>query len=198
MINFNVMYYIFFETGNERFFRSITMRFVSKIVQYIYDAYESVKQAGSDALNRQSAEIFFHKNGRNLSFFNCALFPDLHCNNQDCMAAHTAVLTSSQWEIFNTSMIETKNHYLRDPNCSILKRAGLQTMFQYYEASNNQQCKIIDPPRADSRLYIKHVKKLAKNGGDFVYIRDETQSDFDYFRNNARLPNVTACGHFKV
>ena len=199
------MYYILFETGNERFFRSITTRFAAEVVRYISDTYASVKQEHTDALDRSTLQSYFKKNGTKLFFFDCGLFVNTNKCAHGCKDAdhRTAVLTSHQWRVYDKSMIEAKKRYVANTVFSPLKRAGLQTMFQYHEASKGERCKTIETKNINPRYnrviylvrYIGRIKKLGKTN-DFTYIRDGTQSDFNTIRKYAGLVNLAACDKF--
>jgi len=219
------MYYILFETGNERFFRFITKRFAVKVVNYIDDLYDTFEAEGANEQNceenweqewaqkRATMKSYFEKNGKILFFFDCGLFINIgRCKHGCNEADRTAVLTTHQWGVYDTSMIQAKTHFLKNIHCSPEKRAALQTLFQYHEeASRGKNCETIetqDITPQDNReeylsLYIGQVKKLEENTNGFAYIRNTganirngPKSDFDSFSNRARLPNLTPCDHF--
>jgi len=172
------------------------------------DSYNSLKQGSSDAVEHSTLQSYFENNGKDLFFFNCGLFVNTDDCAHGCNAAdRTAVLTTHQWNVFDESMIEAKTRFLNNIVNLPLKRAALQTIFQYYKIANKKQCETLDTknitPQNNHRkylsLFIGQVKKLGKRTNNFAYIRKgNPQSDFDDIKKDARLSNLVlvACDEF--
>jgi len=211
------MYYILFETGNERFFRYITKLFASKVAKNMEDAsasvYNLIKGKRSDNPIRDALEDYFTGNGKNLFFFDCGLFVHTgRCRHGCSTANRKAVLTKYQWRVLDKAMIETKKHSLRTTTLPPLKRAVLQTMFQYYEAANGEHCETLDTrsisPRHNPSLYLLfyliELRKLRGNSIGFTYIRNTgtnirngTKSDFNVIKKRWwGFANLVACDEF--
>jgi len=190
------MYYVFFETGNKVFFSRIADAFCSVVVQSIF---EMVKDTLSDV---SATDANLEKNV--LRPLNCVLFPSVCCGNQECGANTIAVLTSDQLDRFEISMTHTNTAFLRAN--TVLNnpkgRINFQRILQNYRIMNIQGVEQIHIENKGNdaeylRSYIKKTDKLKGKADGFVYVRAETDSDYDYFKTHTGLPNVTACDCFQ-
>jgi hypothetical protein len=81
-------------------------------------------------------------------------------------------------------------------------RLNLQRIFQAHETVGIQQVEEIQAGNSTDHnkflcLYIKKTNKLKKNPESFVYVRAQTQSDFDYFISNTELQNIVPCDNLQ-
>jgi hypothetical protein len=180
------MYYVFFETGNDAFFSGITDAFCSIVVQSVIDAYKE-----------------FYEHRKDWRPLHCTLFPAVYCGDRGC-ANNKIFLTTDQIDRFEVSMTKTQyallgsKKYLED----VAVRLDIQRILQNYRIMTIHGVEHIPVrDRQDHnkylRSYIKETNKLKDKAEGFVYARAKTNSDYDYFRANTKLPNVTACDHYQ-
>jgi len=209
------MYYVFMETGDDDFFLKIIRAFCSKVVKSIFelDAHKTLNQSNnSEMLGNKIMTDFLDKDGSVLYFLNCYLFPSVTsgCVNDECKKEHTVVLTNEQVAGISNSIHEAvkiekvlKNYKERPDR----ERVNIDNVFQNYEAKiiskivsfslgvkkNRRKNEYLD-------AYIRKSEALLNDNDaeGFAYISSGTkESDFDYFRDNAKLPDLISCDKYQ-
>ncbi|MCL2805192.1 MAG: hypothetical protein FWD26_04560 [Treponema sp.] len=198
------MYYVFFETGNDDFFTHIANSFCEQVGQSVINLYESgIFTNCAGMLDYTKMKKYFKTHGNIFCFLNCGLFPNINCNNDKCGTENISALALNQIKILEKSfrdMIMTvcSGKYLR----SSRDRLNLQRIFHTYIAGMQQaeEIQVENEQNHDEylRFYIKKTNTLKEKAEGFIYIRAQTQSDYDYFISNTELPNVTACDIFNL
>jgi hypothetical protein len=188
---------VLFETGNEDFFAHLVDAFSSLFGRYIIDAYHSLR-IKSGLLDQKLVSEYLEKNGKNLVFLHCSIFPQVDCKNDDCVAEHICVLSSGQSDLIENSIKKQKANALRVGCLSSTERVGVQQLYEYFETPQLQKWEIIKIKTGNDhdaflRLYLQGTDNRGKGTSDFMYVRADDPSDYDYFSRHTRLKNVTSC-----
>ncbi|MCL2443106.1 MAG: hypothetical protein FWD13_06515 [Treponema sp.] len=203
------MYYVFFETGDKEFYLRIINIFCSKIIQYIYDIYKTgVITQTNGVLDQNKFKNYIKNNKQSLFLFNCQLFPALCCKNDRCQVTHKAVLALNQLEYFEQTMYNSiKNIFWNEKNLILRKKGRLnfQNILHSFITASIQELEVINIENKNDHheylhLYVTEVNKLNNikyNADGFIYVRSHINSDYDYFKANTSLLNVTACNYFQ-
>jgi len=209
------MYYVFMETGDDVFFQKIIRAFCSEVVKSIFelDANKTLNQANnSEMLENKNMTNFFNKDGRTLYFLNCYLFPSTSaCVNDKCKKERKVVLTNEQVASISNSIHEAvktekmlKNYKERPGR----ERVNIDNVFQNYETKIMSKIIPLNLGVKSARknkndylnAYIRRSNALLNknNVEGFAYIRSGTnESDFDYFKNHTKLPDVMFCDNYQ-
>jgi len=205
------MHYIFYETGNDIFFSHIADAFCSAVVKYIAGRYQEFVQAGGGIIDQNAIKAFLEKNRNMINPLNCALLCD--CGDRQCRNNHKAVLASDQMERYSQSIKDAIVAFYMNPAFAKTSRERivLQELFQNYFAASERGIKQIyilsknnaieykkNNPRIYMSKYVVGVRKMLDKEVDasadnFVYIRSQTNSHFDYFAQKTGLPNLKPC-----
>jgi hypothetical protein len=194
------MQYVFVETGNEFFFSHIANNFCKKIIRSIIDLYKNGVFTYPDGMiDQEKMDEYIKLHGTKLCFLNCGLFPTVKCCNERCMTDHIAVLTSEQIKIIEESFANTVMVQYRNINqFSSRDRLSLQRIFHAHGTASLQQIEEIQTGHNMDHnkflcSYLKKTDKLMGKLEGFVYVRAQTQSDYDFFISNTTLRNTVPC-----
>jgi len=199
------MTYVLFETGNNAFFSGLTDAFCSILLQSIVDVYAKItaSQPGSPIAGWDHTQKEFDTHIKTLTPLSCILFPAVYCGNQEC-DNKKIVLTSDQLEKFEISMTHTNHAFFGAKNYpgDTKDRFNIQRILENCRIINEQSVEHIPiKDRQDHtkylRSYIAKTNKLKDKAESFVYVRAKTDSDYDCFMANTKLPNVMACDNFQ-
>jgi len=200
------MYYVFYETGNDAFFKRITDAFCSSVIQSIVDDVHAKIEASQPinsipSLYHIREKIDIHR--KIWMPLNCTLFSAIYCGNKEC-TNNKIVLTSDQIDKFEISMTNMNYAFFRKKNyqADIKIRLIIQMILQDYRIINIHGFEHIPiRDRQDHnkylRSYITKTNKLKDKAEGFVYVRAGTNSDYDYFKTNTKLPNLIVCDNFQ-
>jgi len=200
------MYYVLFETGNASFFENnIAAKFCTFTVQCIISLYKDGAFTGKGGrLDCKRMRENFKNNTLLLYFSNCQPLASIPCGNQECMTGHKAVLTLNQLETIEKIMRMKRDAFLRVDKSNDLDRLNLQEVFQHYAVANIQHLEVIklEGNKEHAEYLQSYVKKTdnlkdKSDAGGFVYVRAKTNSDYDFFKVNTKLPDVMACDNFQ-
>ena len=204
------MYYVLYETGNEDFFSHIAEKFCLAAMMLIKELYTTRRgnfvRPDHKRIDIEDTNKFFKKNkeiSNLLKPLNCAIFAaTVPCKIPDCKANYRAVIASNQKGIYSKIMADTigdfeKDNFQENPN----DLYNFQRIIQNHKTMNKQDVeKITTPDKRDSagymNSYVKGTNKIKKIFSNFVYVRAKTDSDYNDFMTQTRLPNVRPCDAF--
>jgi hypothetical protein len=122
------------------------------------------------------------------------------------MTDHITVLTSEQVKIIEESFANMVMVQYRNINQFTSRdRLSLQRIFHAHGIASIQQIEEIQSGLEEIQSghnmdhnkflcsYIKKIGKLKEKSEGFVYVRAQTQSDYDYFITNTELQNILPC-----
>ena len=185
------MYYAFFETGDEEFFKKLIDAFCSTYVHNIVDIYAKAKQDTIYKLDSDKLKKIMSEERESLNIFNCTQhLKTADCPNAVCVAGHTTVLAKDQHEKFGKAMEDAKKayriaHYSGDDYKVWLE---IQYIFNNHNNVEFFGLKTLSCESTDSVNYIEETNKLDPAEG-YVYVRSSQNSKgYKKFRKNTKLP----------
>jgi len=214
------MNYVFYETGNDPFFKRIANVFSNFFMWYIFiNVFNQVLQPGGRAIDKTRGgklEKVANSCKSILKTLNCALFPAVRarCGNNQCKENHKIVLVTDQLAVFETEMKESKDalignkDYIKDSKV----RFNMQELLENFKvaafAKDMYEHIVINPQshpgqhsidyknnyHADyMKAYFRQAKEIGTRTGteNCVYVRAETNSDYAVFESNMKSPGVT-------
>ncbi|MDR2702328.1 MAG: hypothetical protein LBB72_07850 [Spirochaetaceae bacterium] len=191
---------VFLETGNDKFLSHITDTFCEKIVLSIIDLYKNGAFTGPNGVFEDEKTKDLLKNEKKVLFFiNCNQFPDIPCcDKEGCNINHITALAKNQLDILSDSFTTKKNFFSKNCGLDHKQQICIQRVFNAYMIANKNEIEEIKIPQTKDHpeylgIYIKKTNLLKKKAKKFFYVKDKVTSDYDYFKNHTRLPNVKDC-----
>jgi hypothetical protein len=217
---------VFYETGDDAFFKRIAEVFSSIFTWYIFiNIYNEVLQPGGIALDRKLLEKITDHYKTTLKALNCSLFPAIpvRCKNDQCKKSHKVVLASDQVAVFETAIEGRKKALVKEDTYVGEKRIryNLQEVIEnfmtasytkeVFEHININAKEHPGPHSIEYKLknpdeykesYIRQAKGIRDKTGtkDIVYVRAGTHTEYPVFEANLRTTGVTVkpCDELQV
>jgi hypothetical protein len=172
----------------------------------LLDLYAGKRFSGtSGKIDMEYVRKYFKEKDANVLFFlNCNQFSIACCNNE-CRGVHKLALDTNQTTVYEKLLTDTKNEWVKGSHLPYLEKMDIQNILQTYTATENYnmvEIKIEKTKNKDAAYLEKYIKETDKfntpsafeeEADGVVYVRAETNSDYDHFTEQTKLRNVTAC-----
>ena len=192
------MVYVFFETGNKKFFSELMEIFCLNYVEKITDFYNSIKKKYDEKWWDVMEEHFVKIN---FDIFNCAQhLLNINCPHGLCKAEHTAVLASDQRTLHGDTLHKTQIEYAKAnfPGAKKKTWRDIQGIFEHHGTAEIVFKLEFLPSFPSSNhneyldMYVKETNKKKPAAG-YYYVRAKGISDYTIFMEKTKLQNVVAC-----
>jgi len=218
---------VFYEIGDDAFFKRIAKVFSSIFTWYIFiNIYnEVIQRPDARMLDRKCLKIKTDYYKETLKALSCSLFPAIpvRCKNDQCKKSHKVVLASDQVAVFETAIEESKIALTKQDTYIGEKRVrcNLQEAIENFKTASctkevfehiiiNQKD---DPgphcieyklnnPNEYKNSYIRQAQKIRNEKGakNIVYVCSKTNTEFPVFETNLKTAGVTVtpCDEFQA
>jgi len=213
------MTYVFYEIGNDEFFKRVAEVFSSIFIWYIFiNIYNEVLQPGGMMVDKTKGgrlEIKTEYYKTTLKALSCSIFPavPVRCGNDQCLKSHKVVLASDQVAVFETAIEESKKALTKNDTYVGDRRVryNLQEVIENFQTASRTKDVfehiVINPkvhpgphsidyklkdPNGYKNKYINQAKDIRDNKGvkDIVYVRAGTNTEYPYFEVNIKSTGV--------
>jgi len=189
--------YVFFETGNKKFFRKLMGVFCRNYVENIVGFYNSVKETRDDERWKIMKDHFAKVN---FDIFNCANhLMSVNCPYGPCKAEHTAVLEFDQKTKYENTLSKTQCNYARtNYRGEIVTWRKIEGIFQYHKTVKmvfNVEFLLSFSSHGRNDFLNKYANETNKKelADGYYYVRAAVDSEYAVFMDRTRLENVEPC-----